>query len=103
MPDVGTQGSQQLYSNVLEAEALELTGYYFIAGGSMSVCLCCSHTSYFSVGPTVLKNGNMTSSFCYHRVLLMHGWGLWFDLPPSHSTLPLGTEALVAAYSSWLP
>lgn len=45
----------------------------------------------------------MASSLCYYRVLLMHGWGLWFDLPPSHPIFPLGIQALVAACSSWLP
>lgn len=46
----------------LKLQNLLDVGHYFIAGGGVSVCLCCSHTSYFSVDPTVFKDGNMTSS-----------------------------------------
>lgn len=92
--DVGTQSSQQLYSSVVKLQNLLGVVHSFVAGGDVSVCLCCSYTSYFSVVPTVFRNGNVTSSLCHRRVLWL---GTVFELPPSHSTLPAGIQALVAA------
>lgn len=60
--------------------------HYFIAGGDVSVCLCCSHTSYFSVVPTVFKNGDTTSS-----LLLQSAISVWLGTVVWPAPIPFHT------------